>query len=208
MSTPFARIVSMHLLRESLDSAFDYFRDVSSPLIREQPGSIGILGAGNGESGLSCSISFWDDLDSLERSNSLPRVVDAMGGYAKWMAGAFRVESYSVVQGSVPEPQPDTLPGNWMRMTSVAIAPERLDEVLATYESRLAAAHLSSSAITHSMLLAPQIGSRVLAIEFWTSRTALGSWDAAAKLEDQRLFRLRTVEQPPERDLFEVFGYY
>src|SRR5688572_30480970 len=99
MSQPLARIVSMMLQPESIDFAFDHFRHVSAPLVRGQVGSLGIIGAGNRETGFGCAISFWDARDALERSNANPQVVEAMGGYARWMAGPFRVESYSVISG-------------------------------------------------------------------------------------------------------------
>lgn len=197
----------MQLQREAMDLAFDYFRDVSAPLVRAQGGSLAILGAGNRESGFGCAISFWETRESLERSNANPKVVEAMGGYARWMAGPFKVESYAVVSGTISAFGPDDLRGDWLRLTSVMAPPETLTDVLAGYETRLVDA-AASRACVGTLLLSPQIGSRVLAIELWSSHAALGSWDAKAKLDDQRLFRSGSVDQPPERDTLEVFGRY
>jgi len=208
MSRPLARIVSMQLQRESVDAAFDYFRDVSAPLVRAQAGSLGILGAGNRASGFGCAISFWGTRDDLERSNANPRVVEALGGYAKWMAGPFLVESYGIVSGALPDAEPDSLRGTWLRTTSAVTQPERLDEMAALFEARLGNARAASPACVGTLLLSPLIGSRMLAIEFWSSHGPLASWDAVSQREDQRLFREGIVEQPPIRDTLEVFGSY
>ena len=198
----------MQLQPEAIDLAFDHFRGVSAPLVRVQAGSLAILGAGNRESGFGCAISFWETRDSLERSNANPQVVEAMGAYAKWMAGPFKVESYTVVSGTIPESRPDNLRGNWLRTTSVLTLPERLDDVLTVYAARLANARTASPACFGTLLLSPQIGFRALAIELWSSRSALTAWDGSAKLDDQRLFRAGGVEEPPARDTLEVFGLY
>lgn len=208
MPQPLARITSMMLQRESIDLAFTHFRNASAPLVRGQVGSLSIIGAGNRETGFGCAISFWDTSESLERSNAEPRVVEAMGGYAKWMAGPFRVESYSVVSGEPPEPDHDNMRGTWLRTTSTLASPERLDELLGLYEARLAAARSSSPAFIGAILLTPQIGSRILAIEHWTTLAALNAWDANARIDDQRLFRAGSVPEPPVRDRLEVFGLY
>ena len=208
MSKPLARIVSMLLQPESIDLAFDYFRDVSAPLVRAQVGSLGIIGAGNRETGFGCAISYWDTRESLERSNAEPKVVEAMGGYARWMAGPFRVESYSVVSGEPPEPNRESTRGSWLRTTSVLTSPDQRDDALTACEARLAAARSASSACVGVQLLAPQIGSRMLAIEHWTSLSALNAWNANAKIEDQRLFRAGRVDESPVRDTLEVFGLY
>lgn len=209
MSQPLARIVSMLLQPESIELAFDHFRDVSAPLVRVQIGSLGIIGAGNRETGFGCAISFWDTPQSLERSNAEPKVVEAMGGYAKWMAGPFRVESHTVVSGEPPEPDADNIRGTWLRTTSVlAASPQQLDELLAVYAERLAGARSSSPACIGAFLLSSHIGTRILAVEHWTSQTALNAWDVAAKSDDQRLFRAGNVPEPPVRDRLEVFGLY
>jgi hypothetical protein len=208
MSKPLARMVSMSLQPESVDLAFDHFQNVSAPLVRVQAGSLGIIGAGNRETGFGCAISFWDTPESLERSNAEPRVVAAMGGYAEWMVGPFRVESYSVVSGEPPVPDHDSMQGGWLRTTSALASPERLDELLGVYEARLAAARSASPACVGAILLAPHIGSRILAIEHWTTLAALNAWDANARADDQRLFRAERVPEPPVRDRLEVFGLY
>lgn len=192
---------------ESIDRAFDYFRDASAPLVRAQAGSLGILGAGNRETGFGCAISFWETIDDLERSNANPQVVEAMGGYVQWMAGGFVVEAYSVASGSVADIEPERLRSGWMRTTTVASTPIRLDEILETYGERMTLARQKPTCV-EALLLAPQIGSRVLMLEFWISRHALTAWDAESKLADQRLFRAGTVEQPPVRDTMELFGWY
>jgi hypothetical protein len=208
MSQPLARMVSMSLQPEAVDLAFEHFQNVSAPLVRVQAGSLGIVGAGNRETGFGCAISFWDTPESLERSNAEPRVVEAMGGYAKWMAGPFRVESYSVVSGEPPVPDRDSLQCGWLRTTSALTSPERLDELVSVYEARLAAARSSLPACTGAILLAPHIGSRILAIEHWATLTALNAWDANARIDDQRLFRAGSVPESPVRDRLEVFGLY
>ncbi|HYI15271.1 MAG TPA: antibiotic biosynthesis monooxygenase [Thermomicrobiales bacterium] len=208
MSQPLARITSMMLQPESIDLAFDHFRNASAPLVRVQAGSLGIIGAGNRETGFGCAISFWDTRESLERSNAEPKVVEAMGGYAKWMAGPFRVESYTVHNGEPPEPNDAHRRGTWLRTTWVLTSPERRDDALSVYEARLEAARSSSPACVGTQLLAPQIGSRILAIEHWTSLSALNAWNAEASVEDQRLFRAGRVDESPERDTLEVFGLY
>lgn len=208
MSRAYARMTSMVIQLDSIAPAFSHFRDVSAPLVRGQAGSLGIFGAGNRESGYACAISFWETLESLEHSNGNPQVVEAMAGYASWMAGPFKVESYTVVSGSVPEAGPDNLGGVSLRMTSALTSPDRIADVLASYEARLSQASASSEACFGTLLLSPQIGSRALAFEFWSSRAAASAWDARAKLDDQRLFRAGSVEEPPVRDILEVFGHY
>jgi hypothetical protein len=203
-----ARIVSMRLRPESIDNAFDHFRNVSAPLVRAQFGSLGILGAGNRESGFSFAISFWETRADLERSNANPAVVEAMGGYAQWMAGPFLVESYTVIGGALPETDAGDLRDRWLRTTSATALPDRLDDVTATFGERLDGARAASPACVGTLLLAPHFGERVLALELWSSRHALASWDAAAQLEDQRLVRAGGVGQPPVRDTLEVFGRY
>jgi len=203
-----ARIVSMTLRPESIDDAFDHFRNASAPLVRAQFGSLGILGAGNRESGFSFAISFWETRGDLERSNANPAVVEAMGGYAQWMAGPFLVESYTVMSGGLPEADAGDVRGRWLRTTSVAAPTERLEDVTAMFEERLEGARAASPACAGTLLLEPHIGQSVLALEFWSSRFALASWDAVAKIEDQRLFRAGSVDQPPVRDTLEVFGQY
>ena len=198
----------MLLQHDVMDAAFDYFRDVSAPLVSAQTGALGILGAGNRETGFGCAISFWETRESLERSNAEPRVVEAMGGYAKWMAGPFRVESYSVVSGEPPEPDADSMHRTWLRTTSVLISPERLDDAMTVYEARLATARSVSPACVGALLLSPHIGSRILAIEHWATLAALNAWDANAKVDDQRLFRAGSVPEAPVRDRLEVFGVY
>lgn len=206
MSRPLARMVSMMLQTESMDLAFKHFREASAPAVRAQPGSLVILGAGNPKTGFGCAISFWDTLESLERSNGNPKVVEAMSGYAQWMAGPFRVESYTVVSGTYPDP--DHSPPAWLRMTTATAAPGQLDALLTAYAERLEAARARSAACTWTTLLAPQIGSRMLAVEHWTSLAALNAWDAVAKDADQRLFRSGSVEFPPERDRLDVYEVY
>ncbi len=198
----------MQLQHESVDAAFTYFQEASAPLVRAQAGSLGILGAGNRASGFGCAISFWETREDLERSNANPRVVEAMGGYAKWMAGPFLVESYGIVSGALPDAEPDTMRGTWLRTTSVVTPPERLDELAAVFEARLGNARAISSACNGTLLLSPLIGSRMLAIEFWSSHGPLKLWDAASQREDQRMFREGIVGQPPVRDTLEVFGSY
>jgi hypothetical protein len=208
MSRTLARMTSMILQIESMGLAFDHFRDASAPAVREQPGSYAIIGAGNRETGFSCAISFWETLDALERSNGNPRVVEAMSGYGKWMAGPFRVESYTVVSGTYPDPAIDLPSDSWLRITTVTATQKQLDAVLSSYAERLHDAQSKSPSCTWTALLAPKIGSRLLAIEHWTSLAALNTWDASAKDADQRLFRAGGVEAPPERDRLTVFGVY
>ena len=208
MSPPFARMTSMVLQTESIDLAFDHFREASAPAVREQIGSLGILGAGNRENGFSCAISFWETMESLERSNGNPRVVEAMSGYAKWMAGPFKVESFNVVSGTVPEIETDRVVGSLVRMTTVLPPAGQLDAVLAIYAERLERAATASPACFATLLLAPQIGPHVLALELWSSRPAVSTFDAKAKLDDQRLFRERRVAEAPVRDTLDIFGIY
>lgn len=208
MTHLFARMTRLMIRTESIDQAFNHFRAASAPLVRGQPGSLGILGAGNRESGSACAISFWETLEALERSNANPQVVEAMAGYARWMAGPFKIESYTVVSGTVPAPGLDHLVGTWLRTTSMQAAAGRLDDVLATYTEQLARAGASSPACVGTMLLSPRIGSSPFAIEFWTSRAAAVTWDAAVRLGDARLFRSGNVEHPPVRDILDVFGHY
>jgi hypothetical protein len=208
MPRTFARMTSMYLQIESMGLAFDHFRDASAPAVREQPESLSIIGAGNGETGFSCAISFWESLDALERSNGNPRVVEAMGGYGKWMAGPFRVESYTVVSGTYPDPAAEQPSDAWLRITTVTAAQGQLDAVISAYAERLTNAESTSPACTWTSLLAPQIGARLLAIEHWTSLAALNAWDVTAKDADQRLFRFGSIETPPERDRLTVFGLF
>ncbi len=208
MSQPLARMSSMMLQPESIELAFNHFRDVSVPLVVGQEGAIGIIGAGNRETGFGCAISFWESMEGLERSNGNPQVVEAMAGYAKWMAGPFKVESFTVASGAVPEIGPDNLAGSWMRMTTIMPPTDQMDAVLAVYAGRLASVESSSPACFATLLLAPQIGPHILALELWSSRTALSAHDAAARLDDQRLFRERRVAEAPVRDTLEVFGIY
>lgn len=208
MSGPFARITSMFLQTTAMNDAFDHFRDASAPAVREQPGSLAILSAANPETGFSCAISFWQTLESIERSNGNPRVVEAMGGYAQWMAGPFRVASYTVASGTYPDPDTDQAQPAWLRMTTTTAVPGRRDTVLDAYAERLNTAGARSAACTWTTVLAPTIGSEIVAIEHWTSLPALNAWDATAKDADQRLFRSGAVESPPVRDRLAVYGLY
>jgi len=208
MSHRFARMTSMMLQPAAMGAAFDHFRDASAPAVRAQPGSLAILGGGNPDTGFGCAISFWETLDSLERSNANPKVVEAMSGYAQWMAGPFRVESYSVTSGSPPDPDVAEPPQSWMRMTTATAAPGKLETVLMSYSDRLDQARERSESCVWTTLLAPQIGSRILVIEQWTSLPALLAWEGASKDADQRLFRAEVLETPPVRDRLAVYGLY
>ena len=188
--------------------AFDHFRNASAPRVVEQAGSLGIIGAGSQQSGFGCAISFWESLDALERSNGVPAVVEAMSGYAQWMASPFKVESYTVVNGEIPAPSPDNLIGTWMRTTTVAPAPNRHGEVEAIYAERLTTTQATNRECFGTFLLALQVGSSLLAIELWNERTALTDWDRSAEVRDQRLFRASAVNQPPLRGTLEIFGLY
>ncbi|MGH9173620.1 MAG: hypothetical protein ACRD1H_04655, partial [Vicinamibacterales bacterium] len=135
VSKLYARIVSMQLRLDGMDDAFAYFRNVSTPLVRDQPGSLGILGAGNRETGSAWAISFWSSAEDLERSNGNPQVVAAMTGYAQWMTGPFVVASYDVASGSPPSP---ATTARWLRTTTMLPLPAHFDETIANVRERLA----------------------------------------------------------------------
>lgn len=192
----------------TIELAFGHFRSASAPAVVEQAGSLGIIGAGSRQSGYGCAISFWESLDALERSNASPRVIEAMGGYAQWMASPFKVESYNIVSGEIPASGPDNLIGTWMRTTTVAPATNRHSEVEAIYAERLNTTRTTNPECFGIFLLALQVGSSLLAIELWNERTALTAWDKSAEVRDQRLFRTGAVNQPPLRGALEIFGLY
>lgn len=56
----YARIVHIRFRPETVDEALGRFRVDSTPLVRKQPGSLGIVGAASRETGSCYAISFWD----------------------------------------------------------------------------------------------------------------------------------------------------
>jgi hypothetical protein len=201
-------MTSMTFQPGSVEFAFNHFRNASAPRVVEQPGSLGILGAGIRQTGYGCAISFWESRDALERSNGVPSVIEAMSGYGKWMASPFKVESYTVVSGEIPVPGPDNLIGTWMRATIIAPVPNSHDKVEAIYAERLSTTRATNPECFGAFLLALQVGSGLLAIELWNDHSALADWDSSAKVRDQRLFRAGTVDRPPLREALEIFGLY
>ena len=201
----YARIVSMQLRLDGMDAAFAYYRDISTPLVRGQPGSLGVLGAGNRESGSALALSFWSSQEDLERSNGNPAVVAAMTGYAQWMAGPFVVASYDVASGTPPPP---ATAARWLRATTMLSLPARLEETIATVRNRLQELESIASACQGTMLLTPHIGERVIALEFWSSQAALAASNKRADDQERRLWRAGLLERPPEREALEIFGVF
>lgn len=203
-----ARIVSMALKPGSIEPAFERFGTISTPLVRVQPGSIGILGLARRESPFGYAISFWRSRQDLERSNANPKVVEAMMGYADWMAGPFSVESYDIVAGQSPEPQPDPERSTTerARMTTAIPRRGRTGEVIASYRDYLTQIDDQPGCIG-TLLLTPLIGQRLVAIELWSSAPPLRSGPPGPYL-DRTAWTGGPLESQPVRETLEVFGRY
>jgi quinol monooxygenase YgiN len=204
----YARIVSVRFQPDALDAAMAYFRDVSVPLVRAQPGSRSITGLGNRETGDTFAISFWRSLEDLEGSNSPPDVVDAMAGYAQWMRSSFVVESFDVVHGVVPEPAALEKSGDWVRLTSIVATQGSRDDLVATVRQQLDTLETGASSCTGTLLMAQRGSHRLVALEFWTSHAAMAATQARAHSLDQRALRHGLVQSLPVRHMLEVFGRY
>lgn len=202
----YARIVSIRFRPETIDLARDRFRDVSAPLVRVQEGSLGILGAADRASGRTYAISFWRTSDDLERSNANPQVVEALTGYAAWMTSPFAVESFAVVSGALPAAGRSVAES--ARLTAVSAGPDTIDDVIATFDRRLARVEASFPECAGSVILRQLVGFRGIAVELWTSRDALVESDLDAQLEERRMVRDGILPGPITHDLLEVFGRY
>jgi hypothetical protein len=203
----FARIVNLKLRPETVDLALARFRDVSTPLVRAQSGSLGILGAADRASGNAYAISCWQSLADLERSNANPAVVEALAGYGAWMAGPITVESFDVIADTLPAPAPAS-GGEWARMTSLVTQPGSEQAALAACWERLERMRAASPACTGTLLLAQHIGQRIIAFELWSARKALAATEAEANYHDQRAWRTGALQEPPAREVLDVFGRY
>ena len=203
-----ARIVSMALKPGTIEPAFDRFSTISTPLVRVQPGSIGILGLARRESPFGYAISFWESRQALERSNANPKVVEAMMGYADWMAGPFSVESYDIVAGRVPEPRPAPERTSTERARMTIAIPRRghTNEVIASYRVYLTQLDDQPGCIG-TLLLTPLIGQRIIAIELWSSAPPLRSGPTAPYL-DRAAWTGGPLESQPVREILEVFGRF
>lgn len=204
----FARIVSMSLRPGTIDPAFDRFRVVSTPLVRVQPGSIGILGAARREPPHGYAISFWESREHLELSNANPRVVEAMMGYAGWMDGPFSVGSFDIVAGAPPPPWPETGPIGDERARMTTAVPRRgcLDAVVDAYRDYLARLEGTPGCIG-TLLLTPHVGERVIAIELWSSMPPMPSVVGAPFL-DRAAWNGGPLENAPTREMLEILGRY
>jgi hypothetical protein len=204
----YARIVSLRFRPETLDTAMAYFRDVSTPLVRMQPGSISIFGAANSETGNTFAISFWESLESLEASNAHPDVVDALMGYAQWIESSFIVEAFDVVHGPIPHPAPVAESGEWVRAIQAVPHPGSEADVVSALRQRLEQVESGASACTSTLLLVQRVGRRVIALEFWTDERALLATESRAQTFDARLWRGGTLTSPVTRDILRVNGRY
>jgi hypothetical protein len=203
---PFARIVSIRFRPETIDLAMDRFRDSSTPLVRAQTGSLGIIGAVDRGSGRAYAISFWRTREDLEQSNANPRVVDAMTGYAEWMAGPFAVESFAVVCGALPDHVPGSV--EYARMTSLVATPESREESLAVLQRRLVSTEDASPECTGILLMTQMVGQRIITFELWSSSEALETSDPDALLEERRLVRDGVLPVPITHELLQVMGRF
>jgi hypothetical protein len=204
----YARIVSLRFRPETLATAMAFFRDVSTPLVRKQPGSLSIFGAGNDVTGTTIAISFWETLESLEASNAHPEVVDALMGYAQWIESAFVVEAFDLVYGPVPLPEPVAERGEWVRVTQAVPLPGAETEVAQTLRDRLRQVETGARACTSTLLLVQRAGRRVTALEFWSSHDALLGTESRAQTYDARLWRSGLLAAAPTRDTLRVYGRY
>lgn len=198
----------MSLLPNTIEPAFDRFSTVSAPLVRIQPGSIGILGAARREPPHGYAISFWETREALERSNANPRVVEAMMGYAEWMAGGFWVESFDIVSGRLPDPWPAAGRSSDERARMTAVVPRRgmVDEVVGAYRDYLGQLEKAFSCIG-TLLLMPLIGQRIIALELRSSMPPTRS-AVVAPFQDRAAWHNGPLESVPVREILEVFGRY
>jgi len=201
----FARVVFITFRTDTIDLAAERFRTVSTPLVRRLPGSLGVFGGANRTTGNSWAISLWQTRADLERSNADPEVTAALTGYAPWMAGPFSVQSYAIVDMAFPGPDPAAL-GEVGRMTMLAPQPGSEPDVIAALRDYLAQLRERSGACLGTLLMVPHIGNQILALELWSSEEELHG--TGTRLADQRIRQPGTLERPPAREMFDMFGRY
>lgn len=180
------------------------FRTVSSPLVRKQAGSVGIFGGGNTTTGSTYSISVWDTHSALENSNAVPEVVEAMAGYAEWMAGHFVVESFEIVTGVIVGPFPQSDESLWCRVSITSSVPGHSPAALESFSARLDQVRALSTACVGTALLSPLVGSKLVALEYWTDHHDLVASEPRVAAIDQRLHRAGLFQSPTVRDLIEI----
>lgn len=199
----YARVVAITFRPETLDEAAERFLGVSTPLVRNLPGSLSIVGGADRRTGSTWSISLWHTREDLERSNADPEVTQALTGYGQWMAGPFSVQSFEVVDMVFPDPDPAAT-GEFGRVTTLVTQPGCEAEVIAALRDHLARVHERSRECLGTLLMVPHIGQQMIAFELWASRAALEAADA--RIADQRIRLPGTVERLPTRETIEIFG--
>jgi hypothetical protein len=144
----------------------------------------------------------WRTRQDLEQSNANPQVVEAMTGYAEWMAGPFAVESFAIVSGALPDTVPDAHES--ARLTSLVATPETRDETLAVLQRRLIRTEAASPQCAATLLMTQLVGQRIITFEVWSSAAALDASDPDALLEERRLVRDGSLPGPITHELLHV----
>ena len=158
----YVRVTTLRVRPEAARLALDRFFAMSAPLVTRLPGAIGIVSGGSLETGSGIAFSFWESLEALERSSGDPQLVDALAGYASWMAGPFAVESYTLVRGTPLVDSSDQ--ERAARILSVVTDPGDVDLALDAFDAWLARSEASPDCVT-ALLLKPLMGTRVIGVE-------------------------------------------
>ena len=179
----YVRVTNMRFEPQNADAAIERFWSVSAPIVLSQDGAISIVGGINRETGVGVALSFWTSVEALQMSNAAPAIFGALPGYAPWMSGGYTVETYDLVRG---EPIPrETSTGLTARIFTVAADEHTGAQAIETLDAWISVSGQQRGCVA-TLLLAPHMGAKVVAVELWRSARAIAVGDARILAELDR----------------------
>lgn len=168
-----ARVLRLNGSAEKIDEGVENYKSRVVPALREQNGYRGARLLTDPETGAGMSITFWDDEEACRASFEAlaPVRADAASRFGGQEPDA------KVYEAAVQHrPQP-TEAGHWVRLTTMAGDPAKIDDGIRHFESRLIPDVSKLQGFRAAILLVDRASGNAMAATVWNSK---GDLDGSA----------------------------